>query len=503
MLTPGLRRHKEQFPRTGYLLQPWKWSLIILSVCLLCLTGAEFCGAEEDLYRLSADQISYSESEQACAQGNVRLYYQQVEIFADSLLWDPRTGQVTANGNVKVVSADRALAGDTLSYNLASDTGEMLPAKGQFRDLFLRAKRIEILPDRMIAHDARMTTCELERPHYQIFTRRATIYLARKEGRTTPQEVQIQSAGLEFHGRRLLSLPPFRISLTGEPGTGRSLPLPYPGYSGADGPFLGYRWGRAWPGDKFSLGLDSRFTRDRGTRAALYARYALTKNDLLQVAVSRKEDLRERFLGPREIDTGLAKVLIDRRPELALQSGPRRAAKGLRWEVNTSAGRYREEPTEVSSDRIATTGRLLLGPFPSGRSVQLSGAAAYRVSFYDDDDKSEIFYNRMTVSAVSSRDFNLALSLVGRHAAGSTPFLFDRVDLSRELAGEVGLPAGKHWRVKLLNRYDLQRHQNRDIGVDVTYRAHCLDYSLGWRKNRGFFQFGVGLALPATAKGVD
>jgi hypothetical protein len=34
--------------------------------------------------------------------------------------------------------------------------------------------------------------------------------------------------------------------------------------------------------------------------------------------------------------------------------------------------------------------------------------------------------------------------------------------------------------------------------VEATRTAHCLEYTVGWRKDRGTFYVGFGLAPPAS-----
>lgn len=479
---------------------PWqndrKRILSQLIIALALLNWMGICRGDETTYRLSGGKVSYSESGQALAEGDVRLQHGQIEILADVLEWDVEHSQVTAKGNVRIISQDRRLQGDTLSLNLASETGSMIPAEGEFHALFLKAERIEMLPDRLVAYNAKITTCDRQRPHYQIATRRVDIYFVREQGQPTPDRLEVKSARLEFHGSRIISTPPFRISLREEAEAERSLPLPYPGYSKDDGPFLRFRWNSGPPEDRPNLEVDCRTTRDRGTRAAAHIRYPLRRDDLLQVTISHREDLRDHHLGPRDIDTGLGKALVDRRPEVSLYMRPRPIRESLRWEALASAGRYREEPTDVSAERTALLGRLLLGPYPIGDRLRLEGASAYRFSAYSGDSESGVFYNRVTLATEPSKRLEVSLSLVGRDSAGSTPFLFDRVDLSRELSGEVGLSLSERWRIRLLERYDLRRHESRDVGVELTYRAHCLDYSLGWRESRGLFELGVNVVLP-------
>jgi len=430
------------------------------------------------------------------AGGQVEFTYSQVSIFADSLAFDDATGEATATGHVKIVRNGQVITGDSLVINIAKQTGAMVPANALIQDVLLKAERIDIFADHLTAKNAALTTCNLEKPHYRIGARAVKVSIMRENNGAAPQRLEVTGAALQVGRRRLFSLPPFQLSLGGASGTGDKgyIPIPYPGYSRLDGAFLQYHWAHGWQGEKALLDIDWRATERRGMRAAAYTTYAIGKRNTLELTLSRREDLADRPIDVRSIDTGMSRVLISRRPDFGLHLGPHPIARALKWELLASTGQYYEIPTEVSTQRSAITGRLLLGPFPAGKKLKFRGAAAYRTSAYGDGEHGSIFYHRITAEITPAPRWDFALSLIGRNPTGSTPFRFDRIDFTHELAGELSLPAGKNWQVKLTDRYDLQRRKIRDMGVELTFRAHCLNFILDWRQNRDLFQIGIGLA---------
>ena len=71
----------------------------------------------------------------------------------------------------------------------------------------------------------------------------------------------------------------------------------------------------------------------------------------------------------------------------------------------------------------------------------------------------------------------------------------------REIVGEVDWVISKAWRVRFVDYYDPEVERARDMIVEATRTAHCLEYTLGWRKERGTFYIGFGLAPPTTGIG--
>lgn len=483
----------------------YKNNRLIIILLGLLVTLAVPLWAEEPTttYRLSGDQVTYTLEAQASAQGNARFDYQAIQLYANNVTWNAQTSEVTATGNVRIVSADRQLAGDSLALNVTSQTGAMTPVNGQYDQVYLRAARLEFFPDRISAYEAEVTTCNLARPHYKLTTHRVDVHLAQAQttDQLAPTRIKVHRAGLELYGRRLLKLPTFQANLTGRatgPDSGNALPLPMPGYSKLEGIYLRYRVRNSFNRERTFLDTEIKLTQHQAITGGLYATHRVNATDQAQLALTKKEDLRLRNLGPRNLDTGLDDVLVSRQPELAYLSGPRPLYPkvNLHWAAEGTVGHYREYPDRADASRTALVGWVIWEPYNICKTFYFNGAAAFRTAAYSGGDHATTTYGRITATAVPKPEVNLSLSFVTRDFNGNSPFEFDTVDFRQELAAEASFPISKLWRMGLLARYDLDEQRFRDYGLRLGYKAHCLEYSLGWRKNRSLFEFGVNLVLP-------
>jgi hypothetical protein len=473
---------------------------ILVVCCWLALATAQACGAGEGEYFAQGNSVRYTPNQTAQVDGEGYLRYRDYQLFADHYTWIPQSRDFNAQGTIKLLHAGATVQGQTLAMNLAKQTGELRPAKGDFRGYFLTSELLVLQPEQLVATRAFLTTCDRPRPDYGLKANKAIVYYSRNsQGQATPEKIQLLGGELQYHGKDIFPLPPLKLNLGGADASRNTLPLPYPGYDNVDGLFVAYRWGTSWQNDLWSLNLDLRQTARRGLRSVIYSDYALAKKDYLRLTLSHREDLRDNYLGPREIATGLSKVLVDKDPELAVNFGDHPLATRIKWQISASDGHYRETPTGASEDRSSLTTGLQIGPFPTGRNLAFETATAYRLAAYGDGDNSRVLYGRLTAKIKPNPDWQLDLSLVGRGFHGASPFRFDQVDLSRELAAELACPLGKQWRGKFLERYDLSRKETRDTGVALTYRAHCLDYNFGWRQSRGLFELSVSL-VPETSQ---
>jgi hypothetical protein len=468
----------------------------ILAVCcwFLITFSQAYSVSDTDAF-LQGNSVKYTPDQVATVDGEGLLRYGDYQLFAGHYTWNPKNADFKAHDKVKLLYAGATLQGDDLALNLDRHTGELKPAKGDFRGYFLTADSVELQPEQLLATRARVSTCNLDRPHYALQTSKLTLFYSRSsQGKATPERMRLRGGVVQYRGKNIFPLPPCQLNLAKSQDTSaNTLPLPYPGYSAADGLFVGYRWGTSWQQDRLKLNLDLKTTARRGMRTVIYSDYSLGSSDFLRLTLSRREDLRDHYLGPKEISTGLSKVLVNRDPEITLNLAPHPIASRLSWQAIGAFGRYREAPTDVSDDRSALTGGLNFGPIPAGPKLSFAAALADRAAHYGNGDDSRVLYGRLTADLKPAPNQRLSLSLVGRDFHGASPFRFDRVDISRELAADLYCPLGKNWRGKFLNRYDLKQEKLRDTGVELTYRAHCLDYNVGWRQTRGLFELSVSL----------
>ncbi len=151
----------------------------------------------------------------------------------------------------------------------------------------------------------------------------------------------------------------------------------------------------------------------------------------------------------------------------------------------------------ASADRASTSIWVTANPYPISPNVTLSHAVAWRASSYSPGDRFTTAFWRHSANLDLGPDLQLSLAHIARRGSGQTPFLFDQLGPGRELLGELTWRANPTWRLHLTELYDLERKAARDIEFEATRTAHCLEYTVGWRKQRGSFYVAVGLAPPS------
>ncbi|MBE6099396.1 MAG: LPS-assembly protein LptD [Anaerovibrio sp.] len=134
-----------------------------------------------------------------------------VAVEGDDLVYDQRTGDFSATGKVKITSLDAQrfvsdeangnlnsneinvpgkahmlqmtpeqakiiLDGYKTQYNYSTKTGKMEDAQGKVDHQYIKAKRIELYPDKIVAYDGYMTKCSAIHPDYRSSASMIEIY---------------------------------------------------------------------------------------------------------------------------------------------------------------------------------------------------------------------------------------------------------------------------------------------------------------------------------------
>ncbi len=215
----------------------------------------------------------------------------------------------------------------------------------------------------------------------------------------------------------------------------------------------------------------------------------------------RREDPADRDIEPDDLESSLADVLVNRQPEYGILLPDYRVARPLTLRAGWLAGSYVEFDSDgiaelAAADRTSLTALLTYDPYPVAPSVRLSHAVGWRQSRYSPGDELTVRLIRHTVDLRLNPRLRMELSHITRSQSGETPFLFDGVGPNRELLGEFTWVLNPEWRVRAVEYYDLEKNETRDMILEATRTAHCLEYTLGWRRERGTVYVGFGLAPP-------
>ncbi len=440
------------------------------------------------------------------AVGNATLSYGSMALHADEISADRTSGEVEASGHLAITQQSRRLTGVSLRYNLNTSVGSLEEARVVEQGVFITGQKLTFAPDRIVARDAQFTTCSDDKPHYAFAASDITLTAQQATPSRPPMggRLTLDHARIMYHGRKLFSLPKYSVSV-GDIGKKDTTPLPTTGFSRADGPFTSFMYALGSPDSGWYGGLNYRYTTFKGIRASLLGNAPLGPARLT-LGYYRRQDPADREIEPDDLTATTSKVLVNREPEYGIVMPERGLGRHLALDVSWLSGRYREilqdglvEHAKADRDSVNLLVKIL--PYHISRSVQLSHAIGWRHSSYSTGDEFDIRLYRNSIDWRANPRLRIKLSHVTRDTEGATPFFFDGVSFPREIVGEFRYVVSPAWRLRFADYYDPDRSRSRDMIIEATRTAHCLEYTLGWRKERGTFYVGFGIAPPAAAGG--
>jgi lipopolysaccharide export system protein LptA len=473
---------------------PGRWA----ARCALCLVAMAFARTAarcdelqvERKYRVSARQVMVDlEQRRVQAEGDAVLTYQGVELRADTIDADLRTGAVTAHGGVRVAQEENLLSADGVEYDLNAGTGNLENARGSAQGIHFAAQSLQVRPGGMVLRGGSFTTCDLSRPHYrvtaeQIILRPGDRLIARR-------------AAVWYDDHRLLRLPNWSHSL--RRGQTTSPLTPVGGFSRRDGVFAGFRYAILSAGAAAGE-LDARYTTARGLRAAARARTSHRWGDI-GASLTRRDELTGLDLGLFAPAAPLSDLTLDRLPEVEVEVTPVALGRWGDLSARVAAGRYREQPGGVLAARGAADLSLRGRAISLGPDANVQPVVGLRGVTYDTHQQRSATAYGVIANWQPRPDLAVRLGYLRREAHGAGPFAFDAADIGRELDLGLGaLVAGGAWRVQVLARRDLAHDTFPAFDVGLIRVAHCLEYGVTWRRLSGEFGVRVGLAQAGPAQ---
>jgi len=481
---------------------------LLTSLGLILLCGAHLHAATEFISSATIEANSVEldlDDEWSHASGNACLSYGDFELCADDLTADRSTGEVVATGNLRLVQGDRRLSGDSANYNIYARAGSFKNARTVEQGVVIRGEKIVLTSKKVEARNATFTTCDQPEPHYTFAAKCITLTAEQPDHLRTPTSgrLSLSSGKILYRGKTILPLPGYSIRV-GDIGTDQVGPAPVAGFHSDDGPFLSFGY-TAGKNEGLIIGdFNYRYTTSRGIRGHAKLRRFVGASELT-FGYMRREDPADRTIESDDLEADIADVLVDREPEYGIILPGYPLTRSLTAEASWLAGSYTEFDSQ-GTEQIAHANRASLNtlvtydPYSISPSVRLSHAVGYRSSSYSPGERLTVRHIRHTADIAMNSRLRLEISHITRRQSGETPFLFDGVGPKREIIGEVTWTVNPAWRLRFVEYYDLHEDETRDMIVEATRTAHCLEYTVGWRQERQAVYVGFGLAPPSIAE---
>lgn len=425
--------------------------------------------------------------------GNPRAVRGMDEIRGTRLTYDPANQEFTAEGNVVIVQSGREIHSTRATYRFVDQEGTANDTRERYGPYWIRSEQLKIHPGPVYeALRAAFTTCDKEDPHYEFYSRHLDI--------TPGKELVGRNVGIDFLGHRLITIPKVRKSLAQGEEDNRSL-YPAFGYNSDTGPYVRkeFTLRRSAP---VWLDADVRINTFREPQGGLEAATPGTgqfRGTLFYRDVA--ENQRVRFLQ------------VSRLPELGYVWSPGKTPRpGQFLPHQIGAVRYPEELSVSTAWRVSAEasagyfrqhrGDRLIGPDSESKSggrvkLQVQGVEPTvnlgplrlndlrlmaRQTLYDTGEAFTVFGTGIG-KKVRFKNLRLGIQRLDMFTMGTTPFLFDDVELKEEWRPrlEYTTPGFNFSYIARLRGQDARVY---DQIISVSKLFHCIEPRLTYRVRR-------------------
>ncbi|MFA5100278.1 MAG: LPS assembly protein LptD [Candidatus Omnitrophota bacterium] len=136
-------------------------------------------GALDAPVTVNGDTVEYStDQKKVVASGNVLIEYKGASLSCDKISVDMATKDAVAEGSVVIKDEKQGImSGERVLYNLGNKTGTVLDGDFMSPPQYGKAKEItKVSETEFVAKKGYVTTCDMDKPHYRISSKRITIF---------------------------------------------------------------------------------------------------------------------------------------------------------------------------------------------------------------------------------------------------------------------------------------------------------------------------------------
>lgn len=494
----------------------WLWAGFLLLVQLGAMVAdaadaqkkADPADEEPITLTLDGDRVTYSaDRKRATVSGNARIWVRMPNfgdgatlVEADEIIADLEKGTIQVPGQARLLVGPALMVGSGLSIDAPArefslkDTegyGAIPPLEGsrytEPAKVYFKGKGVVKQGDITNILHARMTTCPKDKPDFAIIAKRIKYDPA--NGR-----VIIYGAKLRLYGMTIPLIPWIKTGIGGS-GSGEPYALGMPGYNRLDGINVPFAVRMTPVGDAYNAAIRGSVTAKSGVIGRAFVEHERGRWDF-EVGVARRL---------RMVDDVTDAIAVDQFPELgAVYWFTPRQGCDNELKLDLEGGYYRERLERLNGTRV---NRPRVDAWRShaeltytanscsyrNREGDWYGAVA-RISNYSTDETYTDLEAFAGLGGPITDNLRGDVTLRHHFVGGSTPFLFDDVDIQTELATGLEWDVNDRWKLDGWTRYDLDEGDMKDYEVGVSYRAGCLTWGLYYRDVNN----GIGLRLDLT-----
>ena len=411
-----------------------------------------------------------------------------VTFEGEDVLYNQRTGEVYAKGNVKITQMESRLTsmeinGNTKSadvyiegkvhllqvanprlrldgyktaYNYQKKTGKMEQAVGKIEDEYIKGDKIEFYPDYVVIYNATMTKCSAAKPDYRTTAEKIEIW--------PKDRMVMHNAKFWIKGTVVGSRKYYETKF----GDNKNDAMPHMGYTDDDGFYVKQSF--EYPlADKVNAYIDVNY---------------YSKHDFKNVYGTTWDNGYNHYRlewGSFEDENN---HWIDKEPTFTYTQGRKIGISPFNYYLGIEMGKWSDD-NKTSWHKKYWLG-LNRDAVNFGKTLHLYTNTEYSVTQESYDDST---VNSWSYDAILLKEFDRRLSaFTGYHytqnTVANTLFNYDSEDYAKKLEYGFSYRLGDKDRIVIGRNYDVEAKEIRDVDYYWYHDLHCAQMILRYREKR-------------------
>lgn len=408
---------------------------------------------------IEADQLYFNDaSGDLFAEGNVHIEKGQDVLAASKLNGNTKIGEVWSEGQAALSRPGMNVIGQSLRYNYQRQTGKLGQVKGTVDRYLVSSKSITVNPEHSEISGASLTTCPANVPDYHISATRVEIWPGDK--------MVAYNAKFWIKNTVIFSLPKYQTSLKQTAGGKSSFPRL--SYSTATGVGIAQYLETPVTGNVAAF-TDLVYYSKSGFKPE-YGLVTRNPGYTAQLAFSHEKNSDDEWL--------------KKEPEFSVQLTPWYVGKSkVKANVILDAGKWREG--SVVGWRNSYSVYFAHDSIRLSDKTSVDLGVGFQSIFYGyDHSRNNIFHYDVAINTKHSDRLDTRLAYYHRGQSGTSPYEYDRIDISRELAGGFMAKVDRLNSIGVTVSYDLATKQTKDVDYTWRHNLHCWEVDLTYREKR-------------------
>lgn len=522
---------------------------LLLAFVFACAFLISPVSADEtpDELHIDADSVVYQENTgKAVADGSVKVSSKSLRLFAPRVEYSSNNQLLEAfsdeRGKVTLLSGPGKITGDHLTYSVETRRGVLKSAAGKVDAFFIRGSDLTVISlddalklgivtsvsksarepgtaEDFVAEwmDVTTTTCDFERPHYRLVSKKVTVIPGKKVVIKNPKVYIGESCIFTYPFDYIAKLSPKEQSV-----------MPYLAYESDKGLGVGIK-GTLDLNKIGDLEISGIYWTEDIWEAKLSYRKEIIEGLSLFVSSNRlyNSDEKETLWRPKwgleyNLPSGWRAVLFQSQRELVeteMRPGLERrynvwsdpelgiyspwygdAAKGFSIRGFGIFGRYQDnyQTSDEWTQRLVAGAEFKGAPDVGEGKISPYYGARYVYHSYDGEDESQQITDGWIGFKWSLGEVEFDSMYFRRWAQGTTPLGWDRYDDNDTFYQTVSFPLNigrswEKWTFSVRVAYDSISNEIADMRYSLDYNKHCVTWHLWVRDERAGGEVTAGL----------